>query len=254
MKIIIVCYPRVGSRYLTKKLNTCINPHPDDQFYNEQYQNDIFNKKVNVFSTHDRNINYLYKNLNLKKTDVIIHLIANPYNSITSFFNAWPQKEYKNNNTPKFKLKTSEIKPMPMHIIENCDNSFAVQGVHYDCYVYDPAIRPIIKFTPSDIQKFNYQELMLRCDFLQHENHFDTVINNNLDFRMITIKYEGLKKQENINKFKNFLGKGFESINFDDFTPRKSNWQNSVFKDEIENVYGSLYKKYTAMPDVKIWR
>ena len=96
MKIIIVCYPRVGSRYLTKKLNTCINPHPDDQFYNEQYQNDIFNKKVNVFSTHDRNINYLYKNLNLKKTDVIIHLIANPYNSITSFFNAWPQKEYKN--------------------------------------------------------------------------------------------------------------------------------------------------------------
>ena len=45
-----------------------------------------------------------------------------------------------------------------------------------------------------------------------------------------------------------------ELINFDDFKLRKTDWRNSVFKNEIENVYGSLYEKYNALPDVKIWR
>ena len=36
------------------------------------------------------------------------------------------------------------------------------------------------------------------CDFLQYEHHFDRVINNNLDIKMITLKYETMSKPENI--------------------------------------------------------
>ena len=95
---------------------------------------------------------------------------------------------------------------------------------------------------------------MLRCDFLQYEHHFDRIINNKLDIRMITLKYETMSKAENINKLKKFLGFGFDKLNFDDFSLRKTDWRNSVFKNEIENVYGALHEKYSELPDIKIWR
>ena len=272
MKILIVCYPRVGSRYLANKLRLCVSPY-------RSAMSTYRSTEVSVTSTHDRNIDYLYKNLNLKKTDVVIHLIANPYNSIVSFFNAWPQN--KNLPSSRFVVPDSFITPMLIENIEKYDNSFAIQSnlakehaiggfklslempsgfkAHNDHY-YVPDQSDIRRKecgvpTPLNIyQTENYQEIMLRCDFLQHEHHFDRIINNNLDFRMVTLKYEGLAKEENINKLKDFLGNGFEGINSSDFSPRKSDWRNSIFKNEIENVYGSLHKKYSELPDIKIWR
>jgi len=254
VKIIIACYPRVGSRYLNNKIDKQFNPHPWKVSYNEQYQKQLFKEGARVITTHDRNIEYWHESNKLKSDDVVIHLIASPYDSITSFFNAWPQLGYEKNKNPGFKLSSKQIAPLPIDIIENCDNSFAVQGVRYDCYVFEPAIRPMTKFTLNDIQKHNFQELMLRCDFLQYEHHFDRIINNKLDIRMITLKYETMSKAENINKLKKFLGFGFDKLNFDDFSLRKTDWRNSVFKNEIENVYGSLHEKYSELPDIKIWR
>ena len=196
MKIIIACYPRVGSRYLNNKIDKQFNPHPWKVSYNEQYQKQLF-------------------------------------------------------KNPGFKLSSKQITPLPIDIIENCDNSFAMHTKNF----FSPAKRPIINnFILSEIQKHNFQELMLRCDFLQYEHHFDRIINNKLDIRMITLKYETMSKAENINKLKKFLGSGFDKLNFDDFSLRKTDWRNSVFKNEIENVYGALHEKYSELPDIKIWR
>ena len=254
MKIMILCYPRVGNRYLNDKIKQCFNPHPSDPNYNKEYQKQLFKQGMHALSTHDRNVEFLYDHNELKSTDIFIHLIANPYNSVTSFFNRWPESGYEKNKNPGYKLSDNQIKPLPIHIIENCDNSFAIHMSGPDCS-FDPATRPGIKiFEPSDIQKNNYQELMLKCDFLQYEHHFDRIVNNSLDIKMITIKYETMSKPENIDKLRKFLGFGFDKLNFDNFKLRKTDWRNSVFKNEIENVYGSLYEKYNALPDVKIWR
>lgn len=251
MKIIIACYPRVGSRYLNNKIDKQFNPHPWKVSYNEQYQKQLFKEDARVMTTHDRNVEYWHEGNKLKSDDVVIHLIANPYNSITSFFNAWPQPGYEKNKNPGFKLSSKQITPLPIDIIENCDNSFAMHTKNF----FSPAKRPIINnFILSEIQKHNFQELMLRCDFLQYEHHFDRIINNKLDIRMITLKYETMSKAENINKLKKFLGSGFDKLNFDDFSLRKTDWRNSVFKNEIENVYGALHEKYSELPDIKIWR
>ena len=254
MKIMILCYPRVGNRYLNDKIRQCFNPHPSDPNYNKEYQKQLFKQGMHVLSTHDRNVDFLYQHNELKSTDIFIHLIANPYNSVTSFFNRWPELGYEKNKNPGYKLADEQIIPFPIHIIENCHNSYAIR-MHGPDNSFFPATRPGIKnFEPSDIQKNNYQELMLRCDFLQYEHHFDRIINNSLDIKMITIKYETMSKPENIDKLRKFLGFGFDKLNFDDFKLRKTDWRNSVFKNEIESVYGSLYEKYNALPDVKIWR
>ena len=250
MKILIACYPRVGSRYLNGKLSSYFDPYSGDIFANEEYQEKVFGEKSKAVSSHNRNIKTLSKQLNLKKTDIIIHLIANPYNSIISFFNAWPQKDFQYNNRPEFRIPNEAVKPLDIAKIQKSANSFAI--VPPGSNGLGHSLRP--GFDINMTQKYHYQELMLRCDFLQHEHHFDTIINNDLDIRKITIKYEGLPKLENINKLKQFLGIGFENLEFDNFNLRKTDWQNSIFKNEVESVYGSLYKKYCDLPDIKIWR
>jgi hypothetical protein len=250
----ILCYPRVGNRYLNEKIRECFNPHPSDPHYNKEYQKQLLKQGMHVLSTHDRNVEFLYKHNELKNTDIFIHLIANPFNSVASFFNRWPQMGYEKNKNPGYKIADKLIRPLSINIIEKCHNSFAIDMRGPDTF-FSPAPRPGITINdPNDFKRNNYQELMLRCDFLQYEHHFDRIINNNLDIKMITLKYETMSKPKNIDKLRKFLGFGFDELNFDDFKLRKTDWRNSVFKNEIENVYGSLYEKYNALPDVKIWR
>ena len=68
---------------------------------------------MHVLSTHDRNVDFLYQHNELKNTDIFIHLIANPYNSVTSFFNRWPESGYeKNKNDVLSSLSNNNIKKL----------------------------------------------------------------------------------------------------------------------------------------------
>ena len=236
MKILIACYPRVGNRYFLASLQKT-------------------SKKHYAFASHDRNLEHLYYSQHqMQKTDLLIHLVANPYDSVMSFINAFgpagTEKEIMN-----FKIPESEVAPWPLEYIENCSNSFAISNYKLPHSVFNPSPRrghdlPEI----SHFQKHNYIELMLRCDFFQYEDHFDRIANNDLPLRMISIKYEGLSNPENIQKIKEALGPKFDNLEFPTLKLRKSIWQDSVYKDHIREVYSSVYKKYLSLPDVKVSR
>lgn len=236
MKILIACYPRVGNRYFLKSLQQASKEHWS-------------------FATHDRNLTHLYHDkYQMIQNDLLIHLVANPYDSVMSFINAFgpvsQEEEILN-----FKVPAHEVNPWPLEYIDSCSNNFAVSNHQRMNAIFTPAFRQGDKSIEiNDYQKHNFIELMLRCDFFQYEEHFDRVINNDLPLRMITIKYESLSSEHNLRQIKDFLGPQFETLAFPTYKLRKSIWKDSPYADYIEKVYASLYNKYMDLPDVKVWR
>ena len=97
----------------------------------------------------------------------------------------------------------------------------------------------------ADVSK---KDLFHKEDTLGLEKQFDLWCKPQT-FPLLTVRYETMFY--NLHTIKEFLG--ISDINFPEKIPRKTNWKEHIFKEDLEKTYKALNEKIILAPDIKKW-